>query len=190
LVDLLTLGTGFVIGVAVAILPVLLTGRQQHAEAKFQFYRDKADVLSGYVASVYQMLSDLADVGVNLGVMAHTVSLSPTVDTRPGLDQSRASLTRRLNDLKEQYDKFQENGTLILMPEKVVVAMREANERVHVLRNIIGTTSDLEQYFQTHPRDFNYLVVESLRRAETVRNELQKELGLETSRKIPPLPEA
>lgn len=185
LTDLTTLATGIVIGVLIGIVPavvsVWLTGRQQHAEARFQFYRAKADTLSGYLASIYQMVEDLGDVGVNLGVMAHTVSLFPTVDTRPSLAESRANLTHRLNELKEEYENFQKDGTLLLMPEKVVVAMRDANERVHVLRNILGTTSDIEAYFRSRPDQFNYLIVQSLRSVETVKEELQRELGLKTT---------
>ena len=67
------------------------------------------------------------------------------------------------------------------MPEKVTVAMREANDRVHTLRNIMGTTTDLESFFRSNPNQFNYLIVESLRSVETVREELQRELGLETT---------
>lgn len=169
------------VGIAVAIFPVLLANRQQHAEARFQFYRGKADVLSGYVASIYEMIEDLGDVGVNLGVMAHTISLFPTVDKKPSLEQSRASLNQRLNNLKERYDKLEEDGTLVLMPEKVVGAMREANDRVHILRDILGTTPDIAEYFRSRPDQFNYLIVQSLRSAEMVREELQRELGLETT---------
>lgn len=179
--DLLTLGTGFVIGIAVAIIPVLLTNRQQHLEARFQFYRDKADVISGYVASVYQMARDLADVGVNLGVMGHTISWSPTVDNQPSLEESRASLSRRLDNLKERYDKFQEDGTLVLMPEKLIIAMREADERVHILRDMLGTTPDLGGYFRGNPQRFDYLITQALRSVEVVRETLQKELGLKTT---------
>jgi len=116
--------------------------------------------------------------------MAHTVSFFPTVDTRPSLDESRSSLNRRLSHLKEQYDEFQEKGTLVLMPEKVVVAMRDGDERVHILANILGTNPDIEGYFRSNPREFNHLIVQSVRSVETVRNELQRELGLETSRGV------
>ena len=75
------------------------------------------------------------------------------------------------------------------MPESVIVAMREANERVLIVRNILGTTPDLEKYFRERPREFTNLTIETLRRVDTVKHELQRELGLKTSRK-PPLPEA
>jgi len=182
--DVTTLATGVVIGVVVGTIPALasvfLTGRQQHAEARFEFYRDKADILSGYVASVYQMVVNLADIGVNLGVMGHTISFSPTLEKKPSLEESRASLTRRLEDLVRQYDKFQEDGTLVLMPEMVITSMRDANDRVTTLRNIIGTTPDLAAYFRD-PRQFNYLITQSLRSVEIVRETLQKELGLKTT---------
>lgn len=41
-------------------------------DARFQFYRDKAVALSDYLASVYETVGDLADLGFNAGVMAHT----------------------------------------------------------------------------------------------------------------------
>lgn len=158
-------------------------------EARFQFYREKADVLSAYVASTYRMVEDLAHFGANVGAIGRTVSLRPTVDVEPNVEELRSRLNARLAGLKEQYEKFQDDGTLVLMPESVIVAMREANERVLIVRNILGTTPDLEKYFRERPREFTNLTIETLRRVDTVKHELQRELGLKTSRK-PPLPEA
>ena len=180
---------GILIGIIPAVVSVWLMGRQQHAEARFQFYRDKANALAAYVASTYQMVEDLGHFGANVGAMGRTISLLPTVDAEPSAEELRARLNNRLANLRERYDTFQEDGTLVLMPESVIVAMREANERVLLLRNIMGTTPDLETYFRSHPREFSNLTIETLRRVDTVRRELQRELGLETSHE-PSLPDA
>lgn len=62
---------GVVIGVITGSVPVLLSqlisGRQVHAEARFQFYRDKANRIATYLATSREMIRVLVHLGGIIG---------------------------------------------------------------------------------------------------------------------------
>ena len=183
MVDLTSIAIGVVIGVVVGAIPALLTqtlgGIQQHREARYQFYRDKSNVLSSYVAAMEQMLGDLGDFGVSIGVMPHTVSFLPPADPEPTQEQLQARLDQRLIDLNSQFDKLENDGTLVLLPRAIVEAMWDMDRQVQIIRSNTKNTTDLKAYFLKNPRLLESLIVGSLKSSEIVRVRMQRELGLE-----------
>lgn len=165
---IVTLVIGAALGITGSVLSQIITGIQAHREAKYEFFREKAQTVSAYLSTVTVLIGSirrlLEEQKAKESGTEHL--LAPVFSNETSIDRFNRIREAHVN----QHFKLVSDGFLLLLPEKVkddIEKIGELTVRMGLLVKEAGNDKidanklgQLEQEFSKYRKD----VVKELRK--------------------------
>jgi hypothetical protein len=186
--------TDIVIGVIIGIGATLVSsftiqlfvGWQEHREARFSFYREKAEEILPYIATTNRVVRQLVRLGATIGAggFGKTINIFAKQQEEPSENEIRSELQKLIDSAAAEYEQFMSKGTYLLLPKRVWDSIFEMNEQIGRVNSILQENVDLRVYVEGHQSLLSSLVQQLLQGGNEVLEVLRRELGLPRTRPL------